>query len=84
MLCMAHEINVKIDYEGAVKNFRLLSPAGSGAGRYHVYINNFYQGSIFFRDHSWHGHMNDKCTLSDVQIKKLGKIIEKHKKSPTG
>ena len=84
MLNMRHEINLEIDYEGARKSFTLMSPSGAGADGYHVYINNFYQGSIFFRNNAWHGHMNDKCKLSDLQIKKLGKIIDKDKKNPTG
>ena len=70
-----HTVHKKIKYEGKLQNFKLSAPLG-GAMEYHVYIENFYQGSMFLRNGVWVGFMNDKCKLTEEQIAKLSVIIE--------
>lgn len=68
------EIEFTANLEGEKKNVRLLSPDGGDS--YHVYINNYYQGTIVKLKGQWIGHMNERCKFTERQILKLGGIID--------
>jgi hypothetical protein len=48
-----------------------------GSGGYHVYIDNFFIGQMFYRKGEWVGFLSEKYgfTMDDIQV--LGQIIER-------
>ncbi|MRG45484.1 hypothetical protein GFS24_10180 [Chitinophaga sp. SYP-B3965] len=57
------------------KKVRLSEPNGGGGG-YHIYINNYYHGTIKKVNYEWVGHLNRASELTSADISILADIIE--------
>ncbi|MDB5288587.1 MAG: hypothetical protein JWR05_3536 [Mucilaginibacter sp.] len=54
---------------------RVTNPNG-GSGNYQIFINDYYQGDVLFKDNKWIGHLNKKSELTDKEIQIIGGMID--------
>ena len=65
------------------KRAEIANHVDTGGEFYHLYIDGFYKGQLYYRDNQWNMHLtpNSDITIDDIQI--LGEIIEDFIKNDT-
>lgn len=64
-----------IEFLSSKGKVRVTNPNG-GSGNYQVFINDYYQGDVLFKDNEWIGHLNRKSELTTKEIQIIGRIIK--------
>ena len=74
---MDKEIEFDAAYGQETKQVRLLGMNGHN-GWYHVYIDKYFMGQLFYRNDRWvfFGNIEKELTFEDVEI--LGQIIDEN------
>jgi len=74
---MNKEILFDAAFGDEIKHVRLLGMNGHN-GWYHVYMDNYFKGQMFYRDETWvfFGNSQNEFTFEDVEI--LGQIIDEN------
>jgi hypothetical protein len=71
------EIEFDASFGNKIKKVKLSSNIGGSDG-WQVSIDNYYQGTIFFKDGMWKAHLNNRSILTSDDILILGEMIQKN------
>jgi len=74
------DIELTITFGNQPRNVKITQPLGSGGG-YHLFIDNYFQGSILPQDGKLVAHLNQRSIITVDDLEVIFEIIGAKEKS---